>query len=126
MTTIRRAFADTRLVVVEGALAVSVVSIVLRTRFGVGPGTGTLPAISFLVLLLAAPSFIVVAVTRWWRIWPYECLLSSPWLLIGVVGDTSCVDCGFVFLVPLILAAPQLLLVALAVASTRWRPPGSS
>ena len=108
----------------EGLLVASIVSIVLRTRFGAGPSTGTLPALAIITTLVAAPSLVAVAVTRNWRIWPVQCGLSAPWLFIGLVGDTSCVDCGFVFLIPLGLAPIQLALLvgALILPPLRRRP----
>lgn len=107
------------MVVAEALVVASIVSVALRTRYGVGPGTGELPVILLITVVVAAPSLTVIAVTRNWRIWPVECALSAPWLLIGYVGDTSCVDCGFVFLIPLGLAPVQL---GLLVAGLVFRP----
>lgn len=109
--------------IAEGAIVASIVSIVLRTRFGTGPSTGTLPALAIITTLAAAPSLILIAVTRNWRIWPYECALSAPWVFIGLMGDTSCVDCGFVFLIPLGLVPVQLALLAAALVFRPLRGP---
>ena len=107
----------------EGLLVASIVSIVFRTRFGVGPATGTLPPLAMITTLVAAPSLILIAVTRNWRIWPFMCALSAPWLFIGLMGDTSCVDCGFVFLIPLALIPVQLALLGAALLFPLLRRP---
>jgi hypothetical protein len=100
--------------VVEGLLVASMLSMAIRTRYGSGSSTGTLPESLLIVMIVGLPSLLMVARTRRWRIWVFECLLSAPWLLIGLKGDYSGTDEGFVILLPLSLAVVQLALFALA------------
>ena len=117
-----------QVVLAEVLLIASMSSVALRTHFGSGPDTGSLPGVLLVVLVVGLPSLAVVGGTSGWRIWPIECALSAPWIPIGLVGDFSETDGGFVFLVPALLALVQVGLVVLAVvvpALRRRRPSGT-
>ena len=99
------------------AVVGGVASVIVRTSTGTGPTTDVLDIGNLLVLaLVAAPSLAVIPVTRRWRISLAECLLAIyAWApLLGPAGDTSCVDCAFVLLWPMTVAAVQLPLLAIA------------
>lgn len=101
------------LLVVVGGVA----SVIVRTTTGTGPTTDVLDIGNLLVLaLVAAPSLAVIPLTRRWRISLVESLLGIlAWApLLGPAGDTSCVDCAFVLLWPMTVAAVQLSLLAIA------------
>ncbi len=108
--------------VVTGAL----LSIVVRTRSGVGPST-EIDLESLLVLVvLAAAGALFPLLTRRWQIWVPECLLSiGAWaLFLTSAGDLSCVDCSFALLIPFSAVGIQALLfvIALLVPGMRQHP----
>lgn len=114
----RLVLAATTLVVVGAVL-----STYLRTRLGAGPSTDV-DLESFLVLLvIAAPAGLLPFLTRRWRIWVPECLLSvAAWILfLTPGGDLSCVDCGFALLIPLNAAGVQAVLVVIALVVPAMR-----
>ncbi len=94
----------------------AVVSIVIRTRTGVGPSTDVDLESLLVLVVLAAPGAMFPFLTRRWRIWIPECLLSiGAWLLfLTSAGDLSCVDCGFALLIPFGAAGIQALLFVIA------------
>lgn len=108
-----RAVAGVTLLVVTGG----VISVIVRTRTGAGPTTDVLDAGNlFAIALVAAPSLLIVPLTRRWRISLAECLLAIlAWApLLGSAGDTSSVDCAFVLLWPVTVGVVQLSLLAIA------------
>lgn len=108
--------------VVTGA----VLSIVIRTRNGVGPSTDIDLESLVVLVVLAAAGALFPFLTRRWQIWVPECLLSiGGWaLFLTSAGDLSCVDCGFALLIPFSVLGIQALLfvIALAVPGMRQRP----
>lgn len=111
--TYRRGGSFVALAVVVGG----VVSVIVRTSTGTGPTTDVLDAGNLVAVgLVAAPSLVGVFVTRRWRIWWAESLLAiAAWApLLGPAGDTSCVDCAFVLLLPMTVGVIQMSVLAIA------------
>lgn len=100
------------LAVVVGGMA----SVYLRTRFGSGPSTEMGWDSVFVLLIAGTPSLVAVVATRRWVISPWQCLMAIlAWgLFLTGAGDLSCVDCGFALLIPFSMAAPQAILLILA------------
>ena len=113
----------TQVIAVEVALVASMVSIAVQTRFGDGPNSGSLPGNLVGIGIIGVPVLVLVGATRRWRIWPALCVLSVPWLLLGIFGDLSGTDAGFAMLVPafLLLVQVGLVVLGLVVAAIRHR-----
>lgn len=101
--------------VAVAAVTAGAASVYIRTQAGVG-GAGIGSADLVVLLLLASASVVLVLASRNWRIWMWQSALAVlAWApLIGPAGDTSCTDCAFILLVPLGLAAIQVLVFVLA------------
>lgn len=112
------------LLVTEVVVGLSVLSVIVRssTWFGQGPSTVGVGGALFLVVL-AAPSFALPVLTRRWRwVCLAECALAlAAWVLLGVAGDVSCVDCGLAVVIPFAMVVPQVLVALGAMLFARYR-----
>lgn len=93
-------------VAAEGAVVLSAIALLVRAS----PPAKDVVFMAVAVAVLAAPSIVLLAVTRNWRIWLLQVLLAAPWVPIGFFVDLHCTDCGFVVLVPIQLAVFQFAL----------------
>jgi hypothetical protein len=92
----------------------SVISVIVRTHFGEQPDQlGADDAV--VICILAVPALLGAALTTGRFLRKIACALAvATWLPFGLVGDLSGTDDFLAFVIPIVLAVPQLALMLLS------------
>ena len=106
---------DVRFVVASELVVVaSVVSVLVRTRWGDDPDQLAADD-AIAICVLAVPALVGAALTTGRLLRKVACALAvATWLPFGLVGDFSGTDEYLAFMVPIFFAVPQLALMLIS------------